>query len=785
MISKIGILFQIAFRNLFSSLLNVFIGVVILLGTTLLVLGGSLFATLDTSLSKSIIGSVTGHLQVYASKSKDALSVYGKFDGSDATLSPIDNFAEVKKRLMQNPNVERVVPMGTSGAMIGSGNTVDVTLEQLRSLYRDKIEGHSTLSKEALQTQIDASKDHVRQIITVLGSDAAKAREVALVAGAGDPEEHAALARASTDEFWDSFEQDPYAHLELLENKISPQVADADLLFIRYLGTDMASYQQTFDRLEIVDGQPIPEGKRGLLIPRFFYEEALKLKNARRLDKIKDAREAGRKLSDESDKELQRFVHENVSQTREFVLQLDKLKTEVAVKKLQTELASQETDFAKLLSAFFATTDENFDQRYTFFYKELAPMLSLYRIKVGDTVNLKSFGRSGSAESVNVKLYGTFQFKGLEKSPLAGALALIDLVSFRDLYGYLTPDRAAELKELKAATAAKEVDRESAEAELFGAGSEITVAAKDTAIDDTSAFHGGLRETARAREARQYTADEVEQGVVMHAAIQLKDGSPRAIEQTRAEMASLFDDLRSPPAKDAVEKLAGQMATLSFPLRAALQPVVDGEKARLTGGKGAPATQVLAAQEQYRQMRSSLEPEMRTTVDAVIAAAEPPVWVVPWSDAAGTLGSFIIFFRVGLAVLAIALALVALIIITIAMVIATMQRTQTVGTLRAIGAQRELVLGMVLVETITLVLLFGAMGVALGAGLVTYLGHTGIPAFRDELYFFFSGPRLLPQLTASSIITAMVTMAIVCGFSALIPAVMATRVSPLRAMQTE
>ena len=52
-------------------------------------------------------------------------------------------------------------------------------------------------------------------------------------------------------------------------------------------------------------------------------------------------------------------------------------------------------------------------------------------------------------QSVNLKVYGTFSFQGLEKSPLAGALNLMDLVSFRELYGFLTAERAQEIAALQ------------------------------------------------------------------------------------------------------------------------------------------------------------------------------------------------------------------------------------------------------------------------------------------------------------------------------------------------
>jgi len=778
MLSRTFVLVQIALRNLFGSLLNLFVGSIILFGTVLLVVGGSLFDTLDRSLSKSIVGSVTGHLQLYSTRSKDNLEVYGKFDGSDATLSPIEDFPAVKAKLLQIPNVERVVPMGTSGAMLGSGNTVDITLERLRNLYREKLEGKN--KPLDLDQQIENSKAHVRQILSVLIKDTE--RQTALMAkGAEDEGDRTALVSANSEEFWSSFDEDPYAHLELLENKISPQVSDADLLFIRYLGTDLENFQQTFDRMEIADGERVPAGKRELLIPKFFYEEYLKLKNARRMDKIKEARESGRRISDANDKELQRFIRENQSQTREFILQLDSLKTAIAVERLQKILDTKEADYAALLKAFFKVTDENFDARYAFFYAELAPLLELYRVKVGDTLNLKSFGRSGSVESVNVKVYGTFQFKGLEKSPLSGALALIDMVSFRDLYGYLTSDRAQEAKALMDTTNAKRVSRESAEDDLFGGSEALEGDAIATKIEEGS-FAGGRREAVLEKETKVYSREEIESGVVLHAAIVVKDDTPVAIEKTRLAIEAMLNDTVQPPAKDAVDAL--EKADLPGTLSATLKPVLEAERKRVGGAKEpANPRDVLALEQAYKVQRTALTPAVEASVKALIEKARPAIWVINWDAAAGTLGQFIGFFRIALVLIVLVVGLVAVIIMMIGVTIATLQRTQVIGTMRAIGAQREFVLTMVIVETLVLGVVFAAIGIGLGAGIVTWLGATGIPAFRDELYFFFSGPRLLPQLTLSSIVFAAVMILGASTISVLVPALIAVRVSPLKAMQ--
>ena len=59
MFSKALVLIRIAYANIISSMLNVFVGLVLLFGAALLVVGGSIFSTLDDALSKSIKTSVS------------------------------------------------------------------------------------------------------------------------------------------------------------------------------------------------------------------------------------------------------------------------------------------------------------------------------------------------------------------------------------------------------------------------------------------------------------------------------------------------------------------------------------------------------------------------------------------------------------------------------------------------------------------------------------------------------------------------------------------------------
>ena len=541
-LATLGVVAQIAFRNLFASRLKtIIVGGIILFGGLLVVAGNSLLDSVVAAMSRSVIGSVAGHIQVYNAKSKDSLEVMGRMMMGDPDLAQLDDFARVRASLLKVPNVKAVVPMGISGALVTSGNTIDLALEKLRNAVKRRRDARTDADRASADAQVAAEKDHVRQIVSVLQGDLKNASTM-LDARAIDKDDAAAVARAASDPFWAAFDKEPFESLEFLENKIANQAADADLLFLNYVGTDFQSFQKSFDRMKIVEGTTVPPGKRGFLFAKHVYEEQIKLKAAHRLDQIKEGLDSqGQTIA--TDPDLARMVRENVSQVREILLQLDAAKTVDFRAKLQRQLGNKETNVGKLLAAFFQTDDKNFHERYDFFYAQLAPSLELYRVRIGDVLTIKAFTRSGYVQSVNVPVYGTFQFQGLEKSTLAGALNLMDLVSFRELYGFMSGEKLAEVQALQKAAGAHAVSRENAEAELFGTKPEeasdkaprrigaTTTPGVAPVMRDLDESLGGKLQREEAR-SRVFPAGEVETGVVLNAAVILKD--PKKIPETIA-----------------------------------------------------------------------------------------------------------------------------------------------------------------------------------------------------------------------------------------------------------
>jgi ABC-type antimicrobial peptide transport system permease subunit len=109
-----------------------------------------------------------------------------------------------------------------------------------------------------------------------------------------------------------------------------------------------------------------------------------------------------------------------------------------------------------------------------------------------------------------------------------------------------------------------------------------------------------------------------------------------------------------------------------------------------------------------------------------------------------------------------------------------------IGTMRAIGAQKTFVTVMLLVETAAVSLLFGVLGAAGGAGVVALIRAVGgIPATNDQLFFFFSGPALLPTLGGGSLAVSLGTVLVVSILSGFYPALIAMKVTPVEAMATD
>ena len=665
------ILLQISAQNLRSHKAKTFIvGTILFFGTSLWTVGASLVSSIEHAMSRSIIESVAGDLQVYTKGTRDDLALYGGGTFAAPDIGEIPSAAPVVELIESVPGVHSAIPMGSTYALLSNPSQLDGALQDLRSAERTGDSQAVTAATERVRYLIEYLKKETETRFKGQNSDAEIEANLA------------ALSYALADTFWTGFAADPMGKLEFLDTRIAPIGTSGTIIYMSLLGVDIEQFTHEFPQFEIIEGQTVPPGERGFLLSEGFRDQ-IKNKVARELDAMKDAVDDGKRFAD--DEALRARVERARSQYKRILLDLNPESRTDFLQALRTHL-NKDGDVETLLQEFLALDDSNFAARHAFFYGTLAPMVKLFPVATGDIVTMRAFTRSGYMRGANLKLYGLFRFKGMEKSQLAGAFNLVDMTTFREMYGVSTAAQRAELAAIRGSVGIEAVAREDAEAALFG-GDEVT----DNAAAPVT--------VAATQTPDKPDADDL----ALHIAVRLDKGvSPT---DTIAALETKFTD-------------AGQN------LRA-----------------------------------------------------------VPWQQAAGFVGQLTLAMRAVLIFGMVVIFLVALVVVNNTVVISTMERVREIGTLRAIGAPRWFVLWMFLLETATIAVVAGLLGAFAGAGFITLLGQTGIPAPSENVNFLFGGPRLYPIVGAADMVAGIVLMLTVSIVAAFIPARGATRVQPVEAMR--
>jgi putative ABC transport system permease protein len=158
---------------------------------------------------------------------------------------------------------------------------------------------------------------------------------------------------------------------------------------------------------------------------------------------------------------------------------------------------------------------------------------------------------------------------------------------------------------------------------------------------------------------------------------------------------------------------------------------------------------------------------------------------VDWKVASGGFGSLADTLQIVFNVLILIIAVVAIIVIMNTLVISVIERTGEIGTMRALGAQKGTVRWMFVFETLSISLVFGLIGVAVGAIVIGILNAAGVPAPNQFFRILFGGEVLHPVLPVSSLLYALGIMVLIGIVASLYPVIVALRIQPVQAIQVE
>lgn len=446
-----------AFQSLFAHRTkSLIVGSLLMLGTVLVTCGIALLDNVERSIARSVIESLSGHIQIYDRDAKDKLAIYGDGAGGMPDIGEIDSFEALSKSLTGFENIRAIVPMGVNIATMNRGNPLELRLETWRKAVDTETLADRDLRIEQLQSALQDLKIDLESQFEMSDSERKKDLQTPI----------ALLADMEAGDFWKKSRQDPIAALETLDTQVAPFAGEGRVRYLRYVGTDFQKFNQHFGRFKLVSGQLVPQGEKGILINQTFADARLKLMPARLFDQLAEAVEEAVNIDETAD--LKAKARRLGTQTNSVLRRIAPDKNNTVYDGLREALPDCRGDLPAYMDCLFRVTSENAIQHHEIFYEVVGPHVELYPYEVGKSITLRSWTKAGFPKAINVKVWGTFYFKGLETSQLSGAANLVDLETFRELYGIGTLAQQEELAAMKSASGAITISRQDAESQLFG-----------------------------------------------------------------------------------------------------------------------------------------------------------------------------------------------------------------------------------------------------------------------------------------------------------------------------
>jgi ABC-type lipoprotein release transport system permease subunit len=174
--------------------------------------------------------------------------------------------------------------------------------------------------------------------------------------------------------------------------------------------------------------------------------------------------------------------------------------------------------------------------------------------------------------------------------------------------------------------------------------------------------------------------------------------------------------------------------------------------------------------------------QIRRDVTRSLIEQRTAVRVMDWRTAAGS-SALIVFavriaFNVGIAVL----ILGAILVVMNALVISVLERTNEIGSLRALGASRSFIRALFITETMTLTLAAAAVGVTVGVISCAAMARTGISLNNPLLAILFGDTVVRPSFGVHSIVYHLLGAAAIGSLAWIYPVSLALKIQPVAAM---
>ena len=188
----------------------------------------------------------------------------------------------------------------------------------------------------------------------------------------------------------------------------------------------------------------------------------------------------------------------------------------------------------------------------------------------------------------------------------------------------------------------------------------------------------------------------------------------------------------------------------------------------------------------FIKLKNGEDPEKALKeLNQVLKDNKANVKAINWKDAAGALLSFSLAFQIALVVFVFILFFIAVIIIMNTLSMAAMDRTNEIGMMRAVGAQKDFIGGMFVYETIILSAFFGGLGVFISAITANIIYALKIPMTNDFFQLVLGNETFSPVIGFGDVLLSIVVLILVTVSSVIYPVIVARKITPLDAIARE
>ncbi len=219
----------------------------------------------------------------------------------------------------------------------------------------------------------------------------------------------------------------------VLAQVVLPQKQEtASLVYAKTLGVDMPRFERFFTTFKTVLGTRVPSGEQGYLFSHRFYEKVIKKSTLREWDALYESVVVQKDTSPRVLERMKRLEERSVS----FAQDIGVAHADAMVEACQKMFLDVRVEnLATCITHLFKVDIKRFEKHHAFLYRHVVPWMQVYTVPVGDDVVLRSMGKDGYTRTVSVKVYGTFEFEGLESSELTQMQNIADMETWKVLYG--------------------------------------------------------------------------------------------------------------------------------------------------------------------------------------------------------------------------------------------------------------------------------------------------------------------------------------------------------------